>query len=118
MAENSIKDFVKRQTTPLTIGVPKPKTQKEALPETREEVRTEVPVQQAAPVSAAPAAEPAVTKGHVGRPKSDVKKVKVSLYIPAESKEKLVRIQHRNYRQSLNDLLLEAIADIIRKYEE
>lgn len=114
MAENSIKDFVKRQTTPLTIGVPKPKTQKEVEPETR----VETPVQEAVPVQAATAVETVVTKGHVGRPKSDVEKVKVSLYIPAESKEKLVKIQHRNYRQSLNDLLLEAIADIIKKYED
>lgn len=100
MAENTIKDFVKRQTTPLTIGVPRPKTQKDPEPEQRMEVQ-----------------QPAA-KGHVGRPKSDIEKVKVSLYVPAESKEKLVKIQHRTYRQSLNDLLLEAIADIIRKYEE
>lgn len=107
MAENTIKDFVKRQTTPLTIGVPRPKTQKDPEPEQR------MAVQQPAPVVEQPAA-----KGHVGRPKSDIEKVKVSLYVPAESKEKLVKIQHRTYRQSLNDLLLEAIADIIRKYEE
>jgi hypothetical protein len=42
--------------------------------------------------------------------------VKLSVYLPAEAKEKLVRIQHDNYKQNLNDILLEAINDLIKKY--
>jgi len=122
MAENIIKDFVKKQTTPLNIGVPKQRPQGAA------EVRFEEPaVETAAPAPApvpapAPAAvqavEPEAVKGHVGRPKSDVEKVKLSVYVPAEAKAKLVKIQHHNYKQSLNDVLLEAISDVIKKYGE
>jgi len=117
MAENIIKDFVKKQTTPLNIGVPKQR------PQGATEVRIEEPSAQVAP-SPAPAQTPVqpveqeAVRGHVGRPKSDVEKVKLSVYVPAEAKAKLVKIQHHNYKQSLNDVLLEAISDVIKKYGE
>lgn len=126
MAENIIKDFVKKQTTPLTIGVPKQRPQAEQetqaaapmekhLP-TVERVQVQAPAP--APVQAAPQAEPEVTRGHVGRPKSDIEKVKLSVYVPADMKARLIRVQHHNYKQSLNDVLIEALADLLKKYDE
>ena len=120
MAENIIKDFVKKQTTPLTIGVPRQKPQAESEPAPRIETAPAAPaaepVKEAAPAPAK--AEQNMEKGHVGRPKSNVEKVKLSVYVPAEAKAKLIKIQHHNYRQNLNDVLLEAIADVIKKYDE
>lgn len=114
MAENIIKDFVKKQTTPLTIGVPKqrPQTESAAPVQAAETPATE---EIATPQ---PQPQQEVAKGHVGRPKSDIEKVKLSVYVPAEAKAKLIRIQHHNYKQSLNDVLLEAISDLIKKYGE
>ena len=120
MAENIIKDFVKKQTTPLTIGVPKPKPQAGSEPAPRIGVTPVAPavdsVKETAPVTVQ--AEQNPVKGHVGRPKSEVEKVKLSVYVPAEAKAKLIKIQHHNYRQNLNDVLLEAVLDIIKKYDE
>lgn len=108
MAENIIKDFVKKQTTPLNIGVPKQRPQQEVP-----EVRIAEPVQEPVRVEAAVAQKP-----HVGRPKGEIQKVKMSVYVPEEAKAKLIKIQHINYKQNLNDVLLEAIMDIIKKYGE
>lgn len=108
MAENIIKDFVKKQTTPLNIGVPKQRPQQEVP-----EVRIAEPVQEPVRVEAAFAQRP-----HVGRPKGEIQKVKMSVYVPEEAKAKLIKIQHNNYKQNLNDVLLEAIMDIIKKYGE
>lgn len=110
MAENMIKDFVKRQTTAVNIGVPKQKPNVET-PQTRIGETVE-------PVTAPAPAPDFKVKGHVGRPKSDIEKVKLSVYVPAEAKEKLIKIQHENYKPNLNDVLLEAINDIIRKYDK
>lgn len=116
-----IKEFMKKQTTPLAIGVPKQRT---------EEVAKENPaVQQAAfqPVSSIPAsAEQQVVatvsapevKAKVGRPKSEIEKTKLSVYVPVEAKAKLVKIQHTTFRQNLNDVLLEAVQDLLKKYGE
>lgn len=111
MGQDIIKDFVKRQTTAVTIGVPRQRTQ-----EDKPEVRIEPEQAPAAQPMAEPVAEAKQEKGHVGRPKSDIEKVKLSVYVPAEAKAKLVKIQHENYKQNLNDVLLEAINDIIKKY--
>lgn len=108
MAENIIKDFVKKQTTPLNIGVPKQRPQQEVP-----EVRIAEPVQEPVKVEAAVSQKP-----HVGRPKGEIQKVKMSVYVPEEAKAKLIKIQHNNYKQNLNDVLLEAIMDIIKKYGE
>ena len=107
-----IKDFVKKQTTAISIGVPKQRPADTPA-------QAAEPVREVEPVAAAPAAEETpAAKGHVGRPKSDIEKVKLSVYVPAEAKEKLIKIQHHNYKPSLNDVLMEAIVDIIKKYGE
>lgn len=130
MAENIIKDFVKKQTTPLTIGVPKQRPQagtetpaaapvEQPVPEVKT-VPVQAPAPATAPAAAQPVqqAEPEIIRGHVGRPKSDVEKVKLSVYVPAEMKSRLIKVQHHNYKPSLNDVLIEAIADLLTKYGE
>lgn len=107
MAQDIIKDFVKKQTTAVTIGVPRQRPQGDVH---------EVRIESKPDPAPEPVAEVKQAKGHVGRPKSDIEKVKLSVYLPAEAKEKLVRIQHDNYKQNLNDILLEAINDLIKKY--
>lgn len=122
MAENIIKDFVKKQTTPLTIGVPKARPQAEpAVAERVDETIKAPAVEQAAPATSVQVPTQQVLepeRGHVGRPKSDVNKVKLSVYVPEEAKKKLIKIQHHNYKPSLNDILLEAINDLLKKYDE
>ncbi len=108
MSNDIIKDFVKRQTTGVTIGVPKSRP-------THEEITQDIPDEFK---QAAPEEEPKTAKGHVGRPKSLVEKVKISVYVPAEVKEKLVKIQHNNYKQNLNDVMTEAIDCLLAKYGE
>ena len=105
MAQDMIKDFVKKQTTAISIGVPRQRPAQEAVVETP-----------AAPVEEPAPAEKKTVRG-VGRPSSGIEKVKISVYVPAEVKEKLVKIQHRNYKPSLNDVVIEAIADLINKNE-
>lgn len=107
MANDVIKDFVKRQTTGVTIGVPKMRPRAEE--ETRRPVAEETQEQQE---------EKRPTRGQVGRPKSLVEKVKISVYVPAEIKEKLIKIQHNNFRQNLNDVMAEAIDCLLAKYGE
>lgn len=114
MADNTIKDFVKRQTTPLTIGVPKQKAAEAPAP-------APVPAEPAKPIVDKDIMDiniDTAAKAHVGRPKSDIDKVKLSIYLPADAKDKLVRIQHQNYKSSMNDVLMEAVNDIIKKYEK
>ena len=106
-----IKDFVKKQTTSINIGVPKQRSAGE--PERRiepERLPVQVPVQSVAPESATPR--------HVGRQKSEVSKVKLSLYLPEETKAKLIKVQHMNCKASLNDMLMEAVEDVLKKYGE
>ena len=116
MADNMIKDFVKKQTTAVNIGVPK---QRPAVETPQARIgESEEPAVATAPTVATVTApvEEVKVKGHVGRPKSEIEKVKLSLYVPAEAKEKLVRIQHENYKPNMNDVLLEAINDLLKKY--
>lgn len=123
MADNMIKDFVKKQTTPLTIGVPRQRPaeaeqQPAAAAPAAPAASQPVAVQQPQVAQVEPEATPApVVKGRIGRPKSDIEKVKLSVYVPAEAKAKLIRIQHQNFKSSLNDVLMEAISDLIKKYE-
>ena len=113
MGQDIIKDFVKKQTTTISIGVPRQKPQGEVPEERIEQAPAPAPAVQE------PVDKPSetVTKGHVGRPKSEIEKVKMSVYVPAEAKAKLIKIQHETYKQNLNDVLLEAINDIFKKYE-
>ena len=106
MAESIIKDFVKKQTTSVTIGVPKPRT-------TTKDTVQEVVQPADTPVEA----EPVAPSGKVGRPRTYDKRVKLSIYLPEELKDKLVKIQHHNYKPSMNDVLLEAIQDLLKKYD-
>lgn len=87
---NAIKDFIKSQTTPVRIGVP-------------------------APVQESRFNEPAVIRQ--GRPRVEEQKIKMSIYIPLEAKEKLVRIQHAKLCSSFNTIIMEAISDYLRKNE-
>ena len=73
MAENTIKDFVKKQTTPLNIGVPRQRPQ-----ESVQEIRLSVPEPAAEPVKAV---ETIQVKNPVGRPRSEVRKVKMSVEV-------------------------------------
>ena len=100
-----IKEFIKKQTNQVTIGIPKRRTDLEA---TVEQPVPEVPqpVAVAGSVQESEGVQPARA---VGRPKSEVRKVKLSAYVPAEVKERLVRLQHESYRSNLNDVLVEAI---------
>lgn len=116
MAENLIKDFVKKQTSTVTIGVPRVKPLGAV-----EQPRIEVPAMEPQNVPAPlvePVAENKPKAKHIGRPKSDIEKCKMSVYVPVEDKRKLVKIQHQTFRQNLNDILLEAINDILVKYGE
>lgn len=98
MSNDVIKDFVKRQTANVTIGVPKSRPQVKEEQAQQEGIRP--------------------SRGQVGRPKSLVEKVKISVYVPAEIKEKLIKIQHNNFRQNLNDVMAEAIDCLLTKYGE
>lgn len=118
MAENLIKDFVKKQTSTVTIGVPRAKPQGEVG-----QPRIEVPPVDPQKVSGTAYAEVGqveekVVRKHIGRPKSEIEKCKMSVYVPLDDKKKLVKIQHQTFRQNLNDILLEAINDILVKYGE
>lgn len=59
--------------------------------------------------------EPAVIRQ--GRPRVEEQKIKMSIYIPLEAKEKLVRIQHAKLCSSFNTIIMEAISDYLRKNE-
>lgn len=101
MADNTtIKDFIQKQAgNSINIATPKTKASEQKPAETLEK-------------------EGSVRTGKAGRPRlTEAKKVKMNLYAPKEIKEKLVKIQHQNYKSSLNDVLFEAVIDLIRKYE-
>ena len=104
MAENIIKDSVRKQTSPVTIGVPKSRNA-EAEP---------------VKVSSQPAVEaqqPAPQEGkRMGRPRTYEKRAKISMYLPEELKDKIVRIQHQNFKSSINDVMIEAVHDLLKKY--
>lgn len=106
MADNIIKDFVKKQTSSVTIGVPKPRT-----------MATEKAQDVAQPAATSIDAEPVASSSRIGRPRTYEKRAKLSIYLPEELKDKLVKIQHHNYKPSMNDVLLEAIYDLLKKYE-
>ena len=118
MAENIIKDFVKKQTTPLNIGVPKQRPAAGTEEVKKAEPAAPAPVQVTTPAPSTVQTAPEVVRGQVGRPKSNIEKVKLSVYVPTEAKAKLIKIQHHNYKPSLNDILIEAINDLIKKYDE
>ena len=104
MAENIIKDFVRKQTSPVTIGVPKSRS---AEPEqVKENSQPAVEVQQPAPQEGK----------RMGRPRTYEKRAKISMYLPEELKDKIVRIQHQNFKSSINDVMIEAVHDLLKKY--
>ena len=76
MAENIIKDFVRKQTSPVTIGVPKSRNAE------AEQVK----------VSSQPLVEPqqqaTQEAKRMGRPRTYEKRAKISMYLPEEIKEK------------------------------
>lgn len=127
MAENMIKDFVKKQTTSLNIGTPKQKPV--VVPEVSPAKRAEEPKEETAIIQKQVETAPAVmnttveekpvqqVKSKVGRPKGDVEKVKLSVYVPAEVKAKLIKLQHMTYKQSINDVMIEGIYMLLTKYE-
>lgn len=127
MAENMIKDFVKKQTTSLNIGTPKQKPV--VVPEVSPVNRVEDPKEKAAGLQKQIESSPVVkntlveekplqtVKAKVGRPKGDVEKVKLSVYVPAEVKAKLIKLQHMTYKQSINDVMIEGIYMLLTKYE-
>ena len=104
MAENSIKDFGRKQTAAVTIGVPKSRNAG------AEQVK----------VSSQPVVEaqqPAPQEGkRMGRPRTYEKRAKISMYLPEELKDKIVRIQHQNFKSSINDVMIEAVHDLLKKY--
>lgn len=100
-----IKDFIKKQTNQVTIGVPRRRTDVEAAVE---QPVAEVPQFNAVPETVVPSEDMQPARA-VGRPKSEVRKVKLSAYVPAEVKDRLVKLQHESYRSNLNDVLVEAI---------
>lgn len=107
MAENIIKDFVQKQTSTVTIGVPKKKT---AVAENPSERPAAISQQEPAQFPA----EADIKK--TGRPKAYENRTKISTYLPEEMKDKLVKIQHRNLKPSLNEVMLEAVKDLLAKY--
>lgn len=112
-----IKDFVKKQTSTLTIGVPKPRTEVPAPAQApAPDVRQEPAAQISNPEKVAAVVPPVTPKKPIGRPKSDVVKVKMSVYVPEELKARLVKVQHETYKSNLNDVLIEAVRDILDKY--
>lgn len=117
MANDIVKDFVKKQTTPISIGVPKKREETPVEVPAEAPVISHVRVQSPYVQQQSEQIAPAAPKGKPGRPKSEIEKVKLSLYVPEEIKEKLIRIQHNTYRQSLNDVILEAVVDLCAKYK-
>ena len=115
MAENIIKDFVKKQTSPISISVPK--TRPEVQPEEKsvsnlkEELKEELRAELKEKMTAAPEADE-----KSGKTKPENNKVKLSLYIDKGVKQKLVKIQHETYKSSLNDVLIEAVDELLKKY--
>lgn len=105
MGKNIIKDFVEKQTTSIEIRTPK--TKKE-----NEEFKQEVEVPKVNP----DIPEPGESKAKTGRPRTYEKRVKISIYLPEDHKEKLIRIQHQTFKSSLNDIMMEAIIDLFNKY--
>ena len=124
--ENSImKDFVKKQSSPISIGKPKIRSNEElvneGVAEKKEQPKEVQPIDTptARPVVRtvlAPVEELTPAPKKVGRPKGDVEKVKISIYVPAEVKEKIVKLQHMNMKSSINDVMMEAVNDLLDKY--
>lgn len=108
MANDTIKKFVESQTAGIKIGIP------QSRPRPDENVRNAV-VEKKFPKQTE---EVKAQRGQVGRPRGSVEKVKISVYVPAEVKDRLIRIQHNNYKQSLNDVLVEAVNCLLEKYNE
>ena len=112
-----VKDFVNKQFTPINIGVPRERTSTTETAEERRMVSETPAVKEAQAAPERVEAAPVRTPKKVGRPKSEIEKVKVSLYIPAETKERIVKLQHRTMKSCMNDVLMEAIDDILKKYD-
>lgn len=120
MAENIIKDFVKKQTSPISISVPK--TRPEVQPEEKsvsdlkgelkEQLKEELRAELKEEMTAAPEADE-----KSGKTKAENNKVKLSLYINNSVKQKLIKIQHATYKSSLNDVLIEAVDELLKKYD-
>lgn len=121
MADNNImKDFVKKQSSPISIGVPKMRSTDQE-PERIEmpAQKTVKPATESRPVARtvlAPVEEVKPAPKKIGRPKSEIEKVKVSLYLPVDVKNRLVKLQHMNMKSCMNDVMIEAIEDLLDKY--
>lgn len=120
MAENIIKDFVKKQTSPISISVPK--TRPEVQPEEKSvsdlkgELKEELKEELRAELKDGKTTVPVMDEKKSGRPKAGIEKVKLSLYVQDDIKQKLIRIQHETYKSSLNDVLTEAVSELLKKY--
>lgn len=112
MAENIIKDFVKKQTSPINISVPKARPvvqpEEKSVNDLSEDPRKEL--------KEGMTTVPVKEEKKLGRPRSGVEKVKLSLYVQEDIKQKLIRIQHTTCKASLNDVLTEAVSELLKKY--
>lgn len=100
---NIIKEFIDKQTSGVTIGVPKQKTSETQMFAYADIIPPGTNLQ-------------STQTSKVGRPKKNENRVKLSVYLPEELKTELVKIQHHNYKPSMNEVLIEAIEDLIKKY--
>lgn len=114
-----IKEFVSRQTGGLNIGVPRKRTEDSQTTQNPDTGVIPNPNKVQTVQAEEPVAEttPAQVSRPIGRPKSGVEKVKLSAYVTAEVKEKLIKIQHHSYKSNLNDVLVEAIMQYLENHE-
>ena len=104
MAENIIKDFMRRQTSPITIGVPQSRNT------SSQEIRA---VSQ--PLTAPQQPAPQETK-KAGRPRTFENRARITIYLPEEVKDTIIRIQHKTFKPSINEVMIEAVRDLLEKY--
>lgn len=98
-----MKEFVKYQTTPVKIGVPK-----------RQDVQ-----QQADAVSPAVASEEVAEvaeRKKAGRPRNLENEIRMCLYLTEDMKRRIQFVQHKTFKQSMKEVIHEALEDIFAKY--
>lgn len=123
-----IKEFVQKQTG-VAIKIGKPAVRKpEPAPSVEEPSVAETPaapVEEVAVVATpAPAAAPArksveaPTPGKVGRPRIDEERVKLSLYLSKDRRDKLNMLKFTTFASSVNDVIIAAIDEYIEKHKK
>lgn len=118
--EKFLKDKTPLATSPIRIAKPSTGAARVAPEENQAEETREAEAKEAAPVQET-VAQPVAVKRPQGRPRLSKEEKesteRICFEMPRDLKFKLDELKHKTYKKSYREIIIEALTDILKKYE-